>query len=89
MTFDEYRLFIRMRGPCGKSQVESLKSPRWYACFDYCYVMQNHDGTIASNNRFCRNRDNVLWFCQTYYKLSRALFKMYKLINHKLSITAL
>lgn len=28
MTFDEYRLFIRMRGPCGKSQVESLKSPR-------------------------------------------------------------
>ena len=28
MTFDEYRLFIRMRGPQGKSQVESLKSPR-------------------------------------------------------------
>lgn len=28
MTFDEYRLFIRMKGPCGKSQVESLKSPR-------------------------------------------------------------
>jgi isopenicillin N synthase-like dioxygenase len=28
MTFDEYRLFIRMRGPCGKSQVESMKSPR-------------------------------------------------------------
>ncbi|XP_027335300.1 probable 2-oxoglutarate-dependent dioxygenase At5g05600 isoform X1 [Abrus precatorius] len=28
MTFDEYRLFIRMRGPRGKSQVESLKSPR-------------------------------------------------------------
>ncbi|KAJ6317794.1 hypothetical protein OIU76_013353 [Salix suchowensis] len=28
MTFDEYRLFIRMRGPSGKSQVESLKSPR-------------------------------------------------------------
>ncbi|WJX32452.1 Jasmonate-induced oxygenase 2 [Trifolium repens] len=27
MTFDEYRLFIRMRGPCGKSQVESMKSP--------------------------------------------------------------
>jgi isopenicillin N synthase-like dioxygenase len=27
MTFDEYRLFIRLRGPCGKSQVESLKSP--------------------------------------------------------------
>jgi len=26
MTFDEYRLFIRMRGPRGKSQVESLKS---------------------------------------------------------------
>ncbi|XP_045800816.1 jasmonate-induced oxygenase 2-like [Trifolium pratense] len=26
MTFDEYRLFIRMRGPCGKSQVESMKS---------------------------------------------------------------
>ncbi|XP_011047722.1 PREDICTED: leucoanthocyanidin dioxygenase-like isoform X2 [Populus euphratica] len=26
MTFDEYRLFIRMRGPSGKSQVESLKS---------------------------------------------------------------
>uniref|UniRef100_A0A5B7B5B7 Putative leucoanthocyanidin dioxygenase-like isoform X1 n=1 Tax=Davidia involucrata TaxID=16924 RepID=A0A5B7B5B7_DAVIN len=29
MTFDEYRLFIRTRGPRGKSQlVESLKSPR-------------------------------------------------------------
>lgn len=28
MTFNEYRLFIRMRGPRGKSQVESLKSPR-------------------------------------------------------------
>ena len=28
MTFNEYRLFIRMRGPQGKSQVESLKSPR-------------------------------------------------------------
>ncbi|XP_057487006.1 jasmonate-induced oxygenase 1-like [Actinidia eriantha] len=28
MTFNEYRLFIRTRGPCGKSQVESLKSPR-------------------------------------------------------------
>lgn len=26
MTFDEYRLFIRTKGPCGKSQVESLKS---------------------------------------------------------------
>ncbi|XP_041000513.1 probable 2-oxoglutarate-dependent dioxygenase At5g05600 [Juglans microcarpa x Juglans regia] len=26
MTFDEYRLFIRMRGPRGKSQVDSLKS---------------------------------------------------------------
>lgn len=29
MTFDEYRLFIRTRGPKGKSQVESMKSPRW------------------------------------------------------------
>lgn len=28
MTFDEYRLFIRMRGPRGKSQVESLKSSK-------------------------------------------------------------
>ncbi|XP_057441788.1 jasmonate-induced oxygenase 2-like isoform X1 [Lotus japonicus] len=28
MTFDEYRRFIRMKGPCGKSHVESLKSPR-------------------------------------------------------------
>ncbi|KAJ4841213.1 hypothetical protein Tsubulata_029990 [Turnera subulata] len=28
MTFDEYRLFIRMRGPRGKCQVEALKSPR-------------------------------------------------------------
>ena len=28
MTFNDYRLFIRTRGPCGKSQVESLKSPR-------------------------------------------------------------
>ncbi|KAL9270495.1 Jasmonate-induced oxygenase 2-like protein [Drosera capensis] len=25
MTFNEYRLFIRSRGPCGKSHVESLK----------------------------------------------------------------
>ncbi|KAL3830179.1 hypothetical protein ACJIZ3_018981 [Penstemon smallii] len=25
MTFDEYRLYVRMKGPCGKSQVESLK----------------------------------------------------------------
>ncbi|KAK1415495.1 hypothetical protein QVD17_31277 [Tagetes erecta] len=28
MTFDEYRVFIRTKGPQGKSQVESLKSPR-------------------------------------------------------------
>ncbi|KAI4306466.1 hypothetical protein L6164_029741 [Bauhinia variegata] len=28
MTFDEYRLYIRLKGPRGKSQVESLKSPR-------------------------------------------------------------
>jgi isopenicillin N synthase-like dioxygenase len=28
MTFDEYRLYIRTKGPCGKTQVESLKSPR-------------------------------------------------------------
>ncbi|KAB2034311.1 hypothetical protein ERO13_D04G067900v2 [Gossypium hirsutum] len=28
MTFDEYRLFIRLRGPKGKSQIESLHSPR-------------------------------------------------------------
>ena len=28
MTFDEYRLFIRTRGPQGKSQVDALKSPR-------------------------------------------------------------
>ncbi|XAR68810.1 Leucocyanidin oxygenase [Bertholletia excelsa] len=27
MTFNDYRLFIRTKGPCGKSQVESLKSP--------------------------------------------------------------
>ncbi|KAI4353364.1 hypothetical protein L6164_002322 [Bauhinia variegata] len=27
MTFDEYRLYIRTKGPCGKSQVEALKSP--------------------------------------------------------------
>lgn len=27
MTFDEYRLYIRTKGPCGKKQVESLKSP--------------------------------------------------------------
>lgn len=26
MTFDEYRLYIRRKGPRGKSQVESLKS---------------------------------------------------------------
>lgn len=26
MTYDEYRLFIRMKGPCGKTQVESLAS---------------------------------------------------------------
>ncbi|KAJ8438713.1 hypothetical protein Cgig2_013759 [Carnegiea gigantea] len=28
MTFNEYRLYIRLKGPRGKSQVESLKSPR-------------------------------------------------------------
>ncbi|KAJ7961225.1 2-oxoglutarate (2OG) and Fe(II)-dependent oxygenase superfamily protein [Quillaja saponaria] len=28
MTFDEYRLYIRTKGPCGKAQVESLTSPR-------------------------------------------------------------
>ncbi|KAM1269280.1 hypothetical protein PS1_001447 [Malus domestica] len=28
MTFNEYRLYIRLNGPRGKSQVESLKSPR-------------------------------------------------------------
>lgn len=28
MTFDQYRLFIRVRGPRGKSQVDSLMSPR-------------------------------------------------------------
>ncbi|WCJ19889.1 2-oxoglutarate (2OG) and Fe(II)-dependent oxygenase superfamily protein [Euphorbia peplus] len=28
MTFDQYRLFIRLKGPKGKYQVESLKSPR-------------------------------------------------------------
>uniref|UniRef100_A0A452XUW6 Isopenicillin N synthase-like Fe(2+) 2OG dioxygenase domain-containing protein n=1 Tax=Aegilops tauschii subsp. strangulata TaxID=200361 RepID=A0A452XUW6_AEGTS len=26
MTFDEYRLYIRRKGPRGKSQVESLKA---------------------------------------------------------------
>ncbi|GMN40315.1 hypothetical protein TIFTF001_009538 [Ficus carica] len=28
MTFNEYRLYVRMKGPCGKSQLESLKSLR-------------------------------------------------------------
>ncbi|KAF8397282.1 hypothetical protein HHK36_016195 [Tetracentron sinense] len=28
MTFNEYRLYIRTKGPCGKSQMESQKSPR-------------------------------------------------------------
>ncbi|KAI3877014.1 hypothetical protein MKX03_024599 [Papaver bracteatum] len=28
MTFDEYKLYMRSKGPLGKSQVESLKSPR-------------------------------------------------------------
>ncbi|KAL4575012.1 hypothetical protein LXL04_021852 [Taraxacum kok-saghyz] len=28
MTFNEYRLFMRTKGPQGKSQVESLKSPK-------------------------------------------------------------
>ncbi|KAJ8443917.1 hypothetical protein Cgig2_032741 [Carnegiea gigantea] len=28
MTFNEYRLFIRLKGPRGKSQVESLKCPK-------------------------------------------------------------
>lgn len=28
MTFNEYRLYIRLKGPRGKSQVESLKSPK-------------------------------------------------------------
>lgn len=35
MTFDEYRLFIRLRGPKGKSQVESLKSPRWLRLYSH------------------------------------------------------
>lgn len=26
MTYDEYRLYIRRQGPCGKAQVESLAS---------------------------------------------------------------
>lgn len=26
MTYDEYRLYIRTKGPCGKAQVESLAS---------------------------------------------------------------
>ena len=28
MTYDEYRLYMRMKGPCGKAQVESLKFNR-------------------------------------------------------------
>lgn len=28
MTYEEYRLYVRTKGPCGKKQVESLKSPR-------------------------------------------------------------
>ncbi|XP_044492537.1 jasmonate-induced oxygenase 2-like [Mangifera indica] len=28
MTFNEYRLYIRTKGPCGKAQVDSLKSNR-------------------------------------------------------------
>lgn len=28
MTFNEYRSFIRTKGPSGKSQIESHKSPR-------------------------------------------------------------
>ncbi|KAJ0028053.1 hypothetical protein Pint_34857 [Pistacia integerrima] len=28
MTYDEYRLYIRRKGPCGKAQVDSLKSSR-------------------------------------------------------------
>ncbi|KAF5750823.1 leucoanthocyanidin dioxygenase-like [Tripterygium wilfordii] len=28
MTYDQYRLYIRLKGPCGKKQVESLKSSR-------------------------------------------------------------
>ncbi|XP_074308141.1 jasmonate-induced oxygenase 2-like [Silene latifolia] len=28
MTFNEYRLYIRLKGPRGKSQVDSLKSPK-------------------------------------------------------------
>ena len=28
MTFNEYRLYVRMKGPCGKSQLESLKPLR-------------------------------------------------------------
>lgn len=30
MTYNEYRLYIRLKGPVGKSQVESLKSPRLF-----------------------------------------------------------
>lgn len=28
MTYDQYRLYIRTRGPQGKSQVDSMMSPR-------------------------------------------------------------
>lgn len=28
MTFDQYRLFIRTKGLCGKAQVQSLTSPK-------------------------------------------------------------
>lgn len=28
MTFDEYRLYIRTKGPCGKAQVDSLLSQK-------------------------------------------------------------
>ncbi|MFQ6641603.1 hypothetical protein Gotur_014809 [Gossypium turneri] len=28
MTYDEYRIYIRMNGPCGKTQIESMKSNR-------------------------------------------------------------
>lgn len=28
MTFNEYRLYVRTKGPSGKSQVDALKSPK-------------------------------------------------------------
>ena len=49
MTFDEYRLYIRMKGPCGKAQVESLICQRWFQLCNLQMVIELH----LNNKTYC------------------------------------